>query len=207
MKPIRVEMKLKNNILFSLRENTGLSSKNLAEKIGICYVSYLNMESLRTSPLCPSGEWAQTARKIAVYWKMLPEDLFPEAVLRVRKTNGSFAMNAQQIDRLLAIPRESLPELPEEIPDRAVFSGEVRLQVEKLLEEYRTKRDGDFRSPVARERNIKIWKMHYGWDDGIEQTDNMIASHFDLSTERIKQIVAKLERHFASGLRRFADHN
>jgi transcriptional regulator with XRE-family HTH domain len=207
MKPIRVEMRLKNNILLSLRENTGLSPRALAEKISISYTGYLDIESLRISPLCTSGEWTRRARKIAAYWKMLPEDLFPKAVLRVRKTSGSFAMDERQIDRLLAVPRESLPELPEEIPDRAVLTGEVRIQVEKLFEKYRASRAGYSVKPATIERNITMWKMRHGWDGGVEQTEIALAEMFGLSRDRVNQIMTRFERYFEKGLQQFADHS
>lgn len=188
MKPLRVNIHLKNNILVTLREQAGFTPRQMAEQIGIGYQPYLDLESMRVSALHAQWRnWSKNARIVAAYWGKLPEELWPDVILRVKKTSGSFNMDERQVQRLLASPRESLPELPEEIPERAVLSSEIREQV-----------DGYFNRLLEREeisaKRIAIFKMALGWDDGVEHCAEEVAQQFGISRERVRQIVARLRR-------------
>ena len=211
MKPIRVNVRLKNNILTTLREQAGMSPRRLAEELGLSYQHYLDLEGMRRTVLTVRGDWSEPARRIAAYWGRVPEELFPEVVRRVKRTSGSFVMDERQLQRLLAAPRESLPALPEEIPDRLVVSREVRERVDEMFNLMRTHvwDHNTCRIPTEAdlfrlERRIEMFKLHHGWDDGVEFTFEEIAQRFNLSRGRVAQIIEKfypMLRHSSRGLR------
>jgi hypothetical protein len=108
-------------------------------------------------------------------------------------------------------PRESLAVLPEEIPDRIVLMRQVRTQVEYVFEKYRANpvpyggNKLSQKNAWRAERNIVVWKMFVGWDDGVCHTEKDIAQLFGISADAVRQIIAKWKRAFIKGLQSFAE--
>lgn len=84
MKEFELTLKLHNNLLKQRRLALGLTPKELARKIGIDYNRYLMYENLRTSPLKKDLSFRLTALKIADFYFVQPEELWPDAILAVK---------------------------------------------------------------------------------------------------------------------------
>lgn len=198
MKPLRVEVRLKNNSLLARREAAGISGTELAALAGVSSQDVYAYECMSRCPVDGRGHWRRGAAALAHYWGVSPEVLFPEVVHRVQRNRGSFAVDEAQVGALMAgaSTRDSLPLLPEEVTERAVLSGEVRQHAERWFAHA-------IANHPSNARRINIWKMRYGWDTGIEMTFAEVAEVLDITTERVRQIVLKVERmmRHSTGLR------
>ena len=115
MKPIRVTVKLQNNLLRARREELQLGCQKLAKKAKISYGLYLNLENMRTSPLrkkVKDGKdaWKVSALKLAKFHRMLPEQLFPSVILAVERSVAEREFDEAEIEALLPayMKREAL---------------------------------------------------------------------------------------------------
>jgi hypothetical protein len=190
-KPIRVNIKLKNNILMTLREAAGLSTVQVAEKAQMPYYAYIALESLSKSPLRKDGGWTVPALKLSAYWKMLPEDLFPEVLFRIQKTKGSFEIDEKGVDHLMKTQRNTLPLLPEELPDRVIEMREAKRDLETAI---RLAKERQQWPSATFDRDVKIFKMYHEVEDGDFESVMDIAKQFGISHSRVQQVVAKYER-------------
>ena len=190
-KPVRVNIRLKNNVLVSLREAAGLNATQLAEKAQVPYSVYIELESLRGSPIGKNNKWTKTALKLSEYWKLLPEDLFPDLLFRIKNTKGSFSVDEEGVERILKMNKNTLPLLPEEIPDRVIEIREAERDFSLIMQ--RVEAHYVFRSPKFH-RNVEMLKMHYGIGGYAPSTFDELAEHYGISREQVRQVVIKLER-------------
>lgn len=105
-KPLRLQMKLGNNVLKGLREARGFSAASLAAEAGISYGSYLEIENLREKPYRYSSktlkhEWREVVLKLSKYYGVLPEHLFPADVLMVEKNTVETSVSSDDLGQLL----------------------------------------------------------------------------------------------------------
>jgi transcriptional regulator with XRE-family HTH domain len=172
-KPILATIKLQNNCLRARRVALGLSSREIAARIGISYLSYLRLENMRQSPLgVRAGEhWRENAKKLANFYRVLPENLFPQVVLEVDKPVTSREFDESEIQSLLPdyMRREALG--PEEVMSRNQLRGAVTKTLRSL-------------KPME----IEVVKRHYGLDTGIGRTVNQVGREIGRSGTRVKQI-------------------
>ncbi len=91
MKEFELTMKLRNNCLKARRLALGLTAKELAEKAGLRHSAYVAYETMYRSPIGkPNGIrrsewWKDSALKLAIFHRCTVEELWPEAVLAVKK--------------------------------------------------------------------------------------------------------------------------
>lgn len=131
-KPLRLRMKLSNNVLKGLREARGLSAKELAAKVGVSYATYVAVENLRRKPYHYSHktlgiEWSSVVTKLSEYYGVLPEHLFPSDVLMVEKSEVETATSADDLGHLMlgAAPMD---------PEQYLAQKEVMGLYEKALD-------------------------------------------------------------------------
>lgn len=134
MKELELTCRLRNNRLKERRLALGLQPQELAEQVGISYHSYLRLEGLTYSPIRKNGEWSAPATKLSVFFKTLPEELFPDAVLKVQKPVIERKLDFAEIAPLLA----AAPPTPEECghllpPDEAYEQKESRQKIDAVL--------------------------------------------------------------------------
>lgn len=101
-KEFRVKLTVRNNLLISRREALGLSPRALAEKARVPYSYLLRLESLRVSPKVYHGGWSKPARRLAEFYRVLPEDLFPDVILEAKRTEIEREMGAEEAFALAA---------------------------------------------------------------------------------------------------------
>lgn len=226
-RPIRVDIKLRNNCLVSLRESVGLSPAELAEKMGVGYSDYLRYEGMAQSPIRKrDGDWTRTAKKISAYWQTLPEDLFPDVIQRIKKTRGSFAVDEEQIKQLGATTRNTAPVLPEEKMEEVVEARNLRENLQAIFARQTTWYEIEIRrlraleEIISRERMMKSIKVyerridfikrdaemflfHYGFIDGdTEHTYAETAERYGITATRVMDIMNKWLRRLRHGGRK-----
>lgn len=132
-KEFRVTMRLRNNRLLSLREERGMTGQQVADAIGISYVTYVGMEGLRLSPKKKNGEWKATACKIAEFFRLTPDLLWPDMVLRVVDPVVSTELDGRQMATMLPQATEIAHGLPAPDPFEALFSAERKQRLEAAM--------------------------------------------------------------------------
>lgn len=99
-KPFELTMKLRNNLLKARRVELGLTSKAMAESIGITHGLYSAFENLKRPPRSTRG-WAPSAIKIAAHFGLQPKDLWPDVMLDVTSPVVVRELTAEQVRPLL----------------------------------------------------------------------------------------------------------
>lgn len=99
-----VQVKIRNGPLLRLMRGRGL--KNVAELSRACGIHqttlfpYLN---LKRAPMSKNGRWNPIAERLATFFKVMPEDLFPPQhyTNKLDKNHAEFEVSLDQIDRFI----------------------------------------------------------------------------------------------------------
>jgi len=179
MKDFDLIMKLRNNRILERRENLGISAPEAARLIGIGYQIYLDYEYLRKSPFKPFSylELKETAAKICDFFGVLPEELWPDIVLKVQRSVIRRKLDEGDVSHLIS-DNQRLRMLP---PDEFAEIVEQRSIIEEELTN----------NLSERERDIIIRRFGFVED---EETLDCIASKIGRSRTRIGQIEGRALR-------------
>jgi transcriptional regulator with XRE-family HTH domain len=101
-KSFRVNVKFHNARLKRRREKLGLSTKEMAAKVGLSYGLYLGFENLGVSPIENTGDWKPSALKIAGFWLEKPDYLWPDDVLEIRRRKGHLKVGKDEVRAFLS---------------------------------------------------------------------------------------------------------
>jgi transcriptional regulator with XRE-family HTH domain len=103
MKPLELTCTLRNNCLKERRESAGLSRKGLCDLVGISQSEYGRLESLKMSPRRPrDSSWRLIAMRLAQYYKITEDDLFPSVVQAVKNPEVKRVLDEDEIGMLVA---------------------------------------------------------------------------------------------------------
>lgn len=177
LKEFEVRVRIRNNLLVQRRESLGLSVQEMADEIGITYSAYLEYENLKRSPISKHvyEKWKSTAERIATYFRVMPEDLWPEVIQAVQKNESRLRVSAEEAYALMGPANNKfLEHSPEELASLSVLAQNV----EKLFLEGFT------------DQEVKCIRWRYG--EGL--TLREIGDRFGVLTERARQIEAKALR-------------
>jgi len=78
----RVIVRWKNNRLFLLRINAGLTQAQIAGELDVSMATYAAMENLNIFPHMKNGEPRKVARRLAEFWGQSFNWLFPAPVVQ-----------------------------------------------------------------------------------------------------------------------------
>lgn len=175
-KDIRVEVRVKNNLILSKMEEFGI--KNAAELSRLIgrpkQQTYLGeLINMKRAARKKDGEWTTMALELAYFFHCLPEDLFSdfqqEAALE--KNRVHIEMEFAEIQRLIAA---------RQTPELAAQRSELYQAVQRALG-----------SLTAREE--RVLRLRFGFDSP-EQTLDEVGRAFGLTRMRIAMIEAKALR-------------
>ena len=188
MKDFELTMRIRNNRLKERRLAMGLSAPAFAEQAGVSYTAYIQLEGLKLHPMRlrrpwrEGGlEWRPVALKVAEFHRVLPEELWPDAILAVQKSEVVAKVESEM---LLAATKLSA--------DAHVLC-EATSQSE--LEE-RERRDVLLRmmKRCLTPREETVLRKRFGWDDDSPMTLADIGDLDGVCGNRVKQIEAKAIR-------------
>lgn len=183
MDEFRLQVRIKNNLLISLREGLKLTPREMADKIGLSYPLYLKYEGLKQSPLARTGAWSRSAQKIAAFFNVSPDDLWPDVILAVQTPTAERIVGAEQVNALFAseaarslMGEELAPDQPLDIAQR---DANVRAALATL---------------TPRERMVIESRFGIDRDHTKGYTLQAVADALDVDRERVRQIEAKALR-------------
>ena len=173
-----VEIRIRNNVLKRQRVASGLTQAQLAQAIGL--TAGCSVGQLETLQVHPKGRgrknWTPTAKKLARYFGVELEILFPLWLYELHTPVAVKEMNAEAMYRLL-----SEPPTPQTLPDEAVQQIENMDTVKKVL-------------ATLTPREERVLRLRYGIGNEPEHSLEEVAEQFDQTRERIRQIEAKALR-------------
>lgn len=192
MKPLRMDVRLRNNVLVRLREDLGLSARQMAIVGGVSYATYLDFESLKLSPLYADSRinrcighvgWKPSALSIAAFHGIGPDELWPAVVLAVVKRTASIELDGNDLARIAGVSRSRL--LP---PDERVADAQRESTLRSAM------------SVVLTPREEMVVRARFGFGGGgglsldeMAATMSQGAGHL-VSRERVRQIEGRALR-------------
>lgn len=114
-KPLRLKVRVQNNRLVKAREDLGLIQAEAARLIGVSASILSALENCRGSIGAKAvstyneatGEWTRTALKIASFYGLAPEYLWPDDVAAVKRNAFAIEMSAGDALRISS-PEETM---------------------------------------------------------------------------------------------------
>lgn|SRR3989338_7861029 len=187
LKDIRIEVKVRNNLVLSRMEEKGIGSvSELCRQIdetredGQAKVHQSNLGMLinmKDSARKSNGEWSDLALRLSAFFHCMPEDLFsdPQQWNKLEKNRTHAEVTYTEIQQLTA--RNSEPVTPELALQAKQFRGAIAQALRTLTP-----------------REERILRMRFGFETGEETTLQAVAETFGLTRERIREIEAKALR-------------
>lgn len=190
MKTIEATITLRNNLLKTRRLETGLSQADFCRGIGVSPQNYNNLEALRQSPFTAHGVIRPIAQRLCDHYGCEPEDLWPDEILRIRRTKATVEIEAAQVPRIMCHPDplRLLEVDTEPKEDLAVIherDGRIARAVDGLPPRFR-----------------QAVRLHFGFEDGREWSYREIGEVLGVGVERTRQIVTQGQHRVEDAIRR-----
>jgi DNA-binding CsgD family transcriptional regulator len=163
MKEIRAELRLRNNRLYNAIFPRWDSVQSFCKEVGLHATEVGELLNLKKSPRISTGYRACCTR-MSEFFKVLPEDLFPEKIYTLVETSSVREFNTEQILRL------SGRETTEDDHDRALLVSDVTKALNTLPE-----------------REREIIRLRFYEDQSLAQ----VAKVFGITRERIRMLEAR----------------
>jgi len=162
--------KLYNASLRGRRESLGKTGKQVATEIGISSASIYQYESFRQYPS------HKMAEKLATYFGCSIGEIFPEWLKKCKPVKF---YNTIPINKLISYNKQAL------IDDGGIEELEKTVFLKDSLAKILT---------TLTKREEKIIRLRFGFDDDRARTLDEVATEFNVTRERIRQIEAKALR-------------
>lgn len=179
-KDLLVIGKFKNAKLYDLMG--GRTNADVCREIDMEQTTFGALLNLKKSPVKEDGTFTSAAQKIADYFKVLPEDLFPASLYALTLPKQLEKRYASEAVLLSLESREAKQLEAGSSLEDTVFKNEMAQQVQALLCDL---------SP----REAKILEMRFGLNGEVESLTSTIGERFNVCTGRILQIEARALRH------------
>jgi transcriptional regulator with XRE-family HTH domain len=183
VKELEIEIRVRNNRLRERRTRLGYNQAEMAMVLGISLMRYARLENLRESPVGPTGEWRSTALKLAEYFDVEPEVLWPPHVIGIKVPSATRKIDMEDLGRLLVSESTLRASLP------PVRDDEVAMVV-----------NGAVTKETLSEREWIVVRERFGLD-GPSATLGELAERFDRSREAIAMTERKALRRLRRILR------
>jgi len=167
-----VQSRFRNAILWDLL--AGRSVSEISELCGVDQSSFGRLLNLRQSPVVKNGTYGQAAQKIAEYFRMLPEDLFPPSLYALtlpKVVERAYSSEAV----MLSLESREVKQLTAGSLDEHIAHNELRSRLESVLQ-------------TLTPREEAVLKKRFGFEDGHVATLEDVGKEFAVSRNRIRQI-------------------
>jgi RNA polymerase sigma factor (sigma-70 family) len=175
---------IKNNALLTAMRAAGCeNAAALARDSGVSYHRVCDYLNLKIAPLRQDGEWRSCILAISKTLRTLPEDLFPAPFMR-RALDTNRVTREVDAEDLPALVGSSATSIAYD-PERAVAMGAAVGALDTAL-------------ASLRPREQRILQMYFGLNGDPPRTFEEIARSFNLSRDRVRQIVMHAQRLLAA---------
>ena len=174
MKDYRIEVKVKNNLLWQAMQFKGIkNAAHLSREVNLAPTVIGRYLNLVENIYDREGNYKESFQKICDYFNMMPADLYPVERMRdpLLKNKGVVEVSETELKQLSGVESD---------PISLVHQEQVQDAVHKLI---------GFLTP----RQEKVVKMKNGIDDR-EHTFKEIGNEIGISGNRVKQIYDKALR-------------
>lgn len=181
-KEVRVEIKVRNNLILSIMEERGIFTvAELAKRMsGTERNSIYRLVSMKLPARNVDGSWCKTALALSDFFQCMPEDLFSneQQMLALETNRASAEMRFAEIQLLMN---------PQLSPDQQAELSELKGAVNAAL-------------LTLTPREHRVLALRFGLHGGADYTLEEVAEMFSfnenspVSRERIRQIEAKALR-------------
>lgn len=172
MKDLELTMRVRNNRLKARRLGLGMTQPELAEAAGTSFGSYHQLECLKISPKTRDGEWRKPVKAIADFFRVMPEDLFPESIEGITCPVVTRTLDGHELQALMSTDQQ-----------RRIDSASGKHDLLELT-------DGIGKAmALLSPREQRILAMRFGLNGKPSMYFTEIAADFEISTERVRQII------------------
>ena len=173
MKPFRIKVSIRNNLLLNAIEEQGYPTVAAFERaMGVSTGRMNALVSMRVAPLLDSGEFSKEAKMAMEVLGAAPTDLWTEQQLTIKlhRNSGEREIDADLVHHLLE-QRRQMEYLPS--PEDHLLERETNQLVDDLLNKIR-----------PREKDVLISRFQN------DETYVEVGKKMDVSRERVRQIEA-----------------
>lgn len=178
MDEYRIEIKVKNNLLYSAVMAYGYPSLlQFCEKEKVAYGSLGSLINMTKSALDSQGNFTPFVLKLCEKLRKLPEELFSATQLETELETNKFTKTVQEAEMRFMLENQ-----------QEVLSPDMLLQHDQMIEE--TNKLVETLTP----REQKVINLRFGLDGTHAHTLEEVSKIFGVNRERIRQIEAKALR-------------
>lgn len=174
MSDVRIRLTFRNELLQSLIDEDPLPLYKIAEKAKVNYGVFCSLKAMTRSPWdYDRSTYTTSCQRIASYFKLPPEVLFPEELYRHKwPAKLEQKVPVERIARLLESDSTKMRAL---LPHEILMDKEMKKTIEEVL---------DGLDP----RLGNVLKMRFGIEDGVPKTIEEIGAALDVTRERARQL-------------------
>lgn len=180
-KEYKIEVKIKNNLLYSAIVEAGYASlKKFAAAHGIPYASLCHLISMRNPAIhSKTGKITKTTERICKILNKMPSEIFTDYQANCSLKSNKFEADVgeNEISAYLAMRQASglLEYVMENEGDREIMDSDLKKSLSDVLDDL---------TP----REEKVLRMRFGIDTETNYTLDEIAEKYGVTRERIRQI-------------------
>jgi len=177
---IRVEMRVRNNLLLTAMENKGINSiAELCRQMDALksYGLITKLASMKCAARKKDGDWQLIVLRLSDFFQCMPEDLFsdPQQFNTLEKNRAHAEVSYTELQQLLVRRQEPIT------PELSMQADQLRSVIGEMLN-------------TVTPREERVLRLRFGFATGEEMTLDQIAEDVCVSRERVRQILSKALR-------------
>lgn len=174
MKTFEVEVRIRNNRLKQHRLESGYRSQPaLAKAAGVSVGMISALESMSESPLAAHGGWKPSALKLAEFFGVGPDELFPPETHAPGRTAATKRLDADEIQGLL---QSDYTQQAVESPEAALARQEQHAALHAAVD----------RLPPRRRRAVELY---FGLNGNEEMTLAGVGEELGITRETVRMLI------------------
>jgi RNA polymerase sigma factor (sigma-70 family) len=180
MEEVRIEIRVRNNVLYHAIYDSYASVAAFSRQYGLHQTYILDLINLKKSPIGKKGKWLAFCIRLSEILKINIDLLFPLRLYQLESPKRTVELSLHELSTGELSQLKSLPAVSG--PYLEMVEQELEQTIEKALAEF---------SPKEQE----MLRLRFGFNS--EQREYLyeeIGDKFNVSGERVRQIVAKILR-------------